>query len=81
MHPSENFVKCPHCDMYVEVIALNCKIFRCGIYKSTMKQVDPHMRKEECDRISSEDLIYGCGKPFRVDIINGQYLSRVCDYI
>ena len=70
-----NIINCPHCDMPIIIEELNCGIFRCGIYKDTFKQVDPHLSKEECDKLG--DTIYGCGKPF-------QYRNNViskCDYI
>ena len=33
-----------------------------------VKQIDPHLKKEECDRLKSKNLIYGCGKPFQLII-------------
>ena len=27
-------ISCPHCGQFIEVLALNCRIFRCGIYKN-----------------------------------------------
>lgn len=78
---SNKFINCPHCDIYVEVLELNCKIFRCGILKNTLKQIDPHLCKIECEKLVNNNEIYGCGKPFRVDIIDNEYISYVCDYI
>ena len=42
---------CPHCKepVVVYIKELNCHIFRHGIYKKTLKQIDPHMKKEKCD--------------------------------
>jgi hypothetical protein len=75
------FVVCPHCNQSIEIIALNCRIFRCGIYKSNYKQLDPHLSKVECIRVFNENLIYGCGKPFMV-IVNGDIMTtEPCDYI
>jgi hypothetical protein len=71
--------KCPHCSIYimVEKNQLNCKIFRCGIYKKTGKQIPPHSKKEICDKLKKNNLIYGCGKPFKyVD----NYIES-CSYI
>jgi hypothetical protein len=68
---------------------LNCLIFRCGIFKDTLHQLDPHLCKEECDRLFKEGKIYGCGKPFRVEETNAaaipptpqqQYIAKKCDY-
>lgn len=67
-------LKCPHCGITIEVVALNCGIFRCGIYKKTGVQIDPHLSKEECDKIKD---IWGCGKPFQY--INGKL--EPCLYI
>lgn len=70
-------VYCPNCNMPIEIVEVNCGIFRCGILKTTFQQIPPHCRKEECDHYVKEDLIYGCGNPFQ--LING--IVEDCDYI
>jgi hypothetical protein len=74
---------CPHCnrDIEVEKKQLNCRIFRCGIYKNNFKQIGPHTNKSKCDRLVQEDLIYGCGKPFRFITKNGINSIEICGYI
>ena len=42
---------------------------------------DPHMKKEECDRLTREGLIYGCGKPFCIKVEGNGYKIEKCDYI
>jgi len=75
--------KCPHCKMMVMLpkAEFNCKIYRHGIYKDTLMQIDPHMKKEECDRLLIEKLIYGCGKPFCLLSTGTDYKIEKCDYI
>lgn len=78
------FVTCPHCQQLIEIVAINCAIFRCGIYKQTGQQVPPHAPKTECDRLFEQDLIWGCGKPFRVEPNSEQpqeFRAIICDYI
>ena len=76
---------CPHCDGVVLVPKgqLNCKIFRHGVYKKNNKQIDPHLNKEECDRLFKEGLIYGCGKPFKLlmDEEENKFWTEKCNYI
>jgi hypothetical protein len=44
--------------------------------------MDPHTPRAECDRLAAQDLIYGCGKPFRVTYdAAGVPRAVVCDYI
>ena len=74
-------VQCPHCNGTVIVEQLNCKIFRHGIFKKNGKQIDPHAKKEECNEYIEKDLIYGCGKPFRVIEKEDKYEAEICDYI
>ena len=74
----ELIVECPHCGASVIIEALNCRIFRHAIFKSTGMQINPHASKAECTKTISEDLIYGCGKPFQVNIDN---VAVECDYI
>ena len=62
---------CPTCNIMIEITALNCGIFRCGMYKDDGLQINPHMSKEECNKI--KDDIYGCGNPFQ--IINNKILK------
>jgi len=72
---------CPHDDcrllITVKKNMINCKIFRHGVYKENLEQINPHTKEEECQRLKQEDLIYGCGKPFYFD---GNKL-KICEYI
>lgn len=70
-------IQCPHCNMYIEILALNCRIFRCGIFKHNYQQVNPHEIKRLCDLYVFKNLIYGCGRPFT--IIGDKAVK--CDYI
>lgn len=69
---------CPHCNILIQVEKnqINCKIFRCGIYKSNGQPIGPHTKKEECDRLFNQELIYGCSKPFK---FNGKVIEK-CGY-
>lgn len=86
---SDSFIiQCPHCSIFIEIIELNCKIFRCGIFKKNGQQIHPHLSKFECETLVENNLIYGCGKPFRLipneNINEGNncpYISIICDYI
>ena len=71
-------VSCPHCNQMIEILELRCRIFRCGIYKSTYKQINPHLAKEFCLQLVLKDEIYGCGGPF---LINNLLNTEKCDYI
>ena len=77
------FLECPHCKSMVIINPkdFNCKIFRHGVYKNNNKQIDPHLNKNECDRLFNEKLIYGCGKPFQLIDLDGKYHAEICDYI
>jgi hypothetical protein len=77
-------ITCPHCKAVSQVAIkdINCRIFRHGVYKSTFKPIDPHTPKVICDALKARDLIYGCGKPFRLIWIEGNVGHVVgCDYI
>ena len=68
-------MECPYCKIGIEIVEVNCAIFRCGIYKDTFQQIPPHLPKKECDAIV--DKIYGCGRPFK--LVDGKLVP--CDYI
>jgi len=80
-------VECPHCHLLVWIEAVNCAIFRHGVFRDTHDQVPPHASKTECDDLVARDLIVGCGKPFRVATVDGDAnananaIAVVCDYI
>ena len=88
---SDNFIliQCPHCLQYMELIKneINCAIYRHGMFKINGQQLDPHASKELCDKLIENNLIYGCGKPFKLfenrnpvtKEIN--YYVEKCDYI
>jgi len=75
---SSPFIECPYCNITILVEALNCRIFRCGVLKSNGKQIDPHLNQSGCEYLYNAGLIYGCGKPFRVDICGNPI---PCEYI
>jgi hypothetical protein len=75
-------VICPHCECQVEILEINCAIFRHGVYKETGAQMSPHASKLECDTAATKGLINGCGKPFRIQMNeNHGYEAIACDYI
>ena len=75
-------IKCPHCNDYIFIEELNCKIFRHGVFISNSKQIDPHSPKEECDFFISNKMIYGCGKPFKIIGDKEDDLkAEICEYI
>ena len=79
---TSNFeIKCPHCGEYVIIEQINCAIFRHGVLKSNLSQINPHLAKLECDKLKEHDLIYGCGKPFKVILKNNEWNGIECDYI
>jgi hypothetical protein len=80
---SSIIINCPHCNEYIVICKkdFNCKIFRHGTYINNQKQIDPHMCKEECDRLVSETKIYGCSKPFRLVETENDIIVEKCDYI
>ena len=61
------YIQCPHCERAIEIIELNCCIFRCGVYRDNInQQIDPHLGKEACEDLVRQETIYGCGKPFQI---------------
>jgi hypothetical protein len=87
----------PDCNIPIEIIEINCAIFRCGIYKdydNYGKQINPHLSKEDCDILKQSDKIWGCGRPFKLIKKNDEkqvelqlqtqdekYILIPCDYI
>ena len=75
-------ITCPHCQDFMEIEQLNCKIFRHGILRSNGKQINPHSSKDLCDYYFANEKIYGCGKPFKIEnTVNNEFVAVICDYI
>lgn len=76
-------VKCPHCDGEVIIAKheINCGIFRHGVLKSNNQPIHPHLPKIQCERLVKRDLIYGCGKPFKIILSDDKIHIEICDYI
>ena len=80
--PNSNFtIRCPHCEEYIIIEQVNCAIFRHGVLKSNLSQINPHLPKSECVKLKDLDLIYGCGKPFKIIVKDEEWISEECDYI
>lgn len=75
-------VTCPHCQGAVVIEAVNCAIFRHGVFRRSGHQVPPHAPKADCDAWVARGEILGCGRPFRVMCdASGSLVAVVCDYI
>ena len=79
-------VNCPHCGdpIYINRRDFRCHIFRHGVYRNNLRQIDPHLNKEGCLELVRKGLIYGCAGPFRlVKNVDGDvnYRAEVCGYI
>ena len=78
-------ITCPQCNDPILIEQLNCKIFRHGTFKSNNTQINPHASKKDCDDYVNNNLIYGCGKPFKIIEItnenNNEFKAVICDYI
>jgi hypothetical protein len=77
----EVILTCPNCKDYFIMKKLNCGIFRHGALIISGEQINPHASKESCEYFLNKKLIYGCGKPFRVILINDKFVTEICDYI
>jgi hypothetical protein len=74
-------INCPHCLEPVLIEQLNCKIFRHGIFISNRRQINPHETKEVCDYFTANNMIYGCGKPFKIEAKDSEFIAVICGYI
>jgi len=75
--------KCPHCRGGVEVLKkdIRCTIFRHGTYING-SQMNPHEKKIKCDKLACHEMIYGCGRPFKLHIMrNDVIVIAKCGYI
>lgn len=77
-NPIPFIVKCPHCDDFIIIEQINCRIFRHAVCKSTGEQLNPHASKEECDKAIADGKIYGCAGPFLLDASG---CAVICKYI
>ena len=78
----EKIIICPNCNDIVMISELNCCIFRHAVYIDTREQIDPHASKDICDSLFDTGKIFGCGKPFKITILeNGEWDIQKCDYI
>lgn len=59
MIPDNFDFNCPHCFLRVGLLAseFNCQIFRCGFYHHNAQPIDPHMPKEQCEKLIPMDYL------------------------
>lgn len=89
---------CQHCyePFVVSHKEFNCRIFRHGVYKHNMQPINPHAKKEECEALLRDGMIFGCAGPLQIvekvagadeDAVAGEgtagpgYDIIICDYI
>lgn len=72
-----SIITCPNCYIPILIEAINCKVFRCGMFRINGEPINPHANKNECEYYINNNIIYGCGSPFYYDGINDPVL---CEY-
>jgi hypothetical protein len=77
----DNIINCPHCKIPIFIEEVNCGIFRHGVLIATNEQIPPHSSKAKCDYYIINNLIFGCGKPFKIIKVNNKLIPKNCDYI
>jgi hypothetical protein len=78
---SEFTIICPHCKDTIIIEKLNCGIFRHGVFKTNLQQIPPHESENVCENLIQNNLIYGCGKPFKIYKKEDTFLVDICEYI
>ena len=77
----EGIILCPHCNDPIIIQEINCGIFRHAVLKANNQQINPHAPKKDCDNYINNNLIYGCGKPFKIIKNNNNLEAVKCEYI
>ncbi len=77
------YVECPTCHGVVEIkqTEINCAIFRHGVFKADFTPISPHLPKAQCDELTNNGQIFGCGHPFKLEKVNTNWIAVLCDYI
>ena len=62
---------CPYCEEHILILKadINCGIFRHGVFKTSMESIPPHSSKQDIDTWLQEAKMFGCGQPFRLDVL------------
>jgi hypothetical protein len=77
----KTFVICPHCGGGVVVEELNCAIFRHAAFRSNGEQIPPHSTQQSIETWRMNNLIMGCGGPFKVvKNIDNEWVAEICTY-
>ena len=77
-----NFIiNCPNCNEIIIIDKLNCGIFRHGNFIKNNKPINPHTSEKDCKRFIRKELVYGCGMPFKISLIDDKYIVEKCNFI
>jgi len=61
------FITCPYCNGKIEILELNCRIFRHGIFRDTGLQIGQHLKEDFVNELLNQNKIFGCGKQFKIN--------------
>ena len=83
MSSLRDYLPCPWCGGLIEVVAINCAIFRHGTFKHNGLQIPPHSKETEVAAWLQTPGLQGCGQPFRyvsVKATPGSALLEPCGW-
>lgn len=70
MTDSTYLMECPWCHVVYSCheFELNCEVFRCGFYKNTLQQIDPHMDEGAANKLKDDGMLaVGCSRQFYLE--------------
>ncbi len=66
---NDNLMTCPKCHIKLEIVEINCGVFRCG--QIVHGFVNPHASLEEIERLKQTGMwVAGCSAPLRYNTTN-----------
>lgn len=58
------YINCPHCDDIIYITKIKCAMFLHAVDKTTMKQLSPHSKWYQVDKLKRDGNMVGCGERF-----------------
>jgi adenine C2-methylase RlmN of 23S rRNA A2503 and tRNA A37 len=62
------YISCPYCNDIVYITQINCAIFLHAYNNKTEVALNPHTKRHNIEKLSSEGKLGGCGGRFNIKI-------------
>ena len=74
------YIECPWCYELIYIEKVKCALFLHAFNTKTNRNMGPHTKRENIEKVRTDNLLKGCGGRFKLIMKNNTITPQACSY-